>query len=162
MNFVVIGTDHRLQPSDPGLKALLLALAKQNWIEPLTAIAEEYHERMGVHSVAKDVADAKGLHWFNIDMTTAERFEAGILKEQVSRPRMFPEHVTYRIASDDVRENFWVKKLAESSSGTTLVICGYLHFEALITKLKNRGHEVGDKRVYLVPVPEIRNAPSTC
>jgi hypothetical protein len=41
------------------------------------------------------------------------------------------------------------------TSGTILIICGYLHFEALVQKLKVKGHSV-DKRVYLETVPLIK------
>src|SRR5450759_3872767 len=39
-------------------------------------------------------------------------------------------------------------KLINSASGTTLVICGYLHYESLVRKLREKGHTV-DRRVYL-------------
>lgn len=47
MNFVVIGTDHRFQNREPGLRGLLKALCEVEYIEPLTAIAEEYHDNIG-------------------------------------------------------------------------------------------------------------------
>ena len=61
------------------------------------------------------------------------------------------------IFSDDVREEAWVERLVMNASGTTIVICGYLHFESLAKKLRARGHTV-DQRVYLETVPEIRQA----
>lgn len=101
-----------------------------------------------------------GAIWFNLDMTTQEKQTAGILEEQRNRPGMFQETVSYRVPSDDIREEAWVDKLIEAASGTTLVICGYLHFESLVQKLRARGHTV-DKRVYLETVPTIKLAEPT-
>lgn len=157
MNFFVIGTDHRIQNSEPGFAALLRALLEQRYFEPLTAIAEEYHDNLQ-GSTARRLAEELNLRWYNVDMSTEEKHNTGILAEQRSRPGMFQEAVTFRLPSDDVREEAWVKKLTEGQSGTTLVICGYLHFEALVQKLRAGGHIV-DKRVYLETVPTIESAP---
>lgn len=160
MNFVVIGTDHRMQHSESGFEGLLRAWLNHNFVEPLTAIAEEYHERIGTSSVAQRLAKEHHLRWFNLDMTTEEKHQAGILQEQQGRPGMFQEAVSYRVPSDDIREDAWVAKLIAASSGTTLVICGYLHFEALVQKLHARGDNV-DKRVYLETVPVIKLSEGT-
>ncbi len=153
MNFVVLGTDHRMQHSEPGFEALVRALANQRYFEPLTAIAEEYHDALS-GSTAQRLAAERELSWYNLDMTTEEKYKAGILDEQYSRPKKFQEHVTVRVPSDNIREEHWVAKLTSFGSGTTLVICGYLHFEALVAKLRAKGHVV-DKRVYLETVPDI-------
>jgi len=155
MNFVVIGTDHRMQYSDPGFEALLRAWLDRRYFEPLTVIAEEYHEAIGSSSVAQRLAKDHLLRWCNLDMTTQEKQNAGILEEQLNRPGMFQEMITYRVPSDDIREEVWVEKLIEAAPGTALVICGYLHFESLVQKLRARGHTV-DKRVYLETVPTIK------
>lgn len=154
MNFVVIGTDHRMQHAEAGFEALLRAWLQRSYFEPLTAVAEEYHEAIGMSSIAHQLAEDYRLRWFNLDMTAQEKQNAGILEEQRNRPGMFQETVTYRIPSDDIREEAWVDKLIQAASGTTLVICGYLHFESLVQKLRARGHTV-DKRVYLETVPAI-------
>jgi hypothetical protein len=157
MNFVVIGTDHRMQTSEPGFEGLLKGLLSQPYFEPLAAIAEEYHDNVG-ESSAQRLAREHRLRWFNIDMTTEERSEAGILDEQSNRPGMFQDTVAYRVLSDDVREQAWVRKLLRGGDlGTMLVICGHLHFEALVLKLRAAGYAV-DKRVYLETVPKIRAA----
>jgi hypothetical protein len=153
MNFVVIGTDHRLQNSECGLEGLLRALMGQQFLEPLDAVAEEYGEKIG-ESVGQRLALEKGVRWYNVDMTTEEKCKTGILlEEQRSRPTQGT--IAFRIASDDVRENVWVEKLTQPGSGTKLVICGYLHLESLVGKLREKGHRV-DKRVYLETVPEIK------
>ncbi|HEX5422810.1 MAG TPA: hypothetical protein VFW94_04625 [Candidatus Acidoferrales bacterium] len=155
MNFVVIGTDHRFQDRDPGLDGILRAFLDQRWTEPLTAIAEEFGELTGCTSLAKRLASERNLRWYNLDMTTQEKQDAGILQEQRSRPGMFQAAVAYRVPSDNVREDAWVEKLIASAAGTTLVICGYLHFEALVEKLTAKGHDV-DRRAYLETVPSIK------
>jgi hypothetical protein len=155
MNFVVIGTDHRFQNSEAGFEALLQGWLKQDYFEPLTAIAEEYHDAIGSSSVAQKLANQYGLHWYSLDMTTPEKHSAGILEEQSNRPGMFQEMSACRLPSDDIRENVWVEKLSEAALGTTLVICGYLHFEPLVQKLRAKGYTL-DKRVYLETVPTIK------
>jgi len=160
MNFVVIGTDHRMQHSEPGLEALLRTWLDHRYFEPLMAIAEEYHENIGGSSVAQRLAKERQLCWYNVDMTTEEKETAGILEEQRARPGMFQETITYRVPSDEIREEAWVGKLIEAATGTTLVVCGYLHFESLVQKLRARGHAV-DKRVYLETVPTIKSATTT-
>lgn len=154
MNFVVIGTDHRMQYSEAGFEALLRAWLGRRYCEPLTAIAEEYHEKIGNSSVAQRLAKEYQLNWYNLDMTTEEKQAAGILEEQQARPRMFREGVTCRIPSDEIREEAWISKLVKVGAGTTLVVCGYLHFESLVQRLRAAGHAV-DKRVYLETVPTI-------
>ena len=156
MNFTVIGTDHRMQQSDPGFEAILKVWLEQRYFEPLTAVAEEYHEAIGSSSIAQRLARDRQLRWYNLDMTIQEKQKAGILEEQLNRPRMFQEMVAYRVPSDDIREEAWAEKLIESASGTTLVICGYLHFDPLVQKLRSRGHTL-DKRVYLETVPTIKS-----
>jgi hypothetical protein len=82
MNFVVIGTDHRMQHSDAGFEAILRAWLGLSYIVPLAAIAEEYHKDIGSTSIGQRLAKERGLDWYNVDMTTAERQKAGILEEQ--------------------------------------------------------------------------------
>ncbi len=159
MNFVVIGTDHRLQFSERGFEALVSSLADERFFEPLGAIAEEYPEGETVSSVGQRVAQRKNVRWYNLDMTIEEKQTAGVLQEQVSRRGKRQESVTYRLSSDDIREEAWTQKLTKSESGTTIVICGYLHFEPLVRRLREQGHAV-DKRIYLEAVPEIKQHPS--
>jgi uncharacterized protein YbaP (TraB family) len=157
MNFVVIGTDHRMQHSDSGLEGLMRAWLTKNYIESLKGVAEEYSEKIGA-SIAQRLAHERNLHWYNIDMTMDEKRNAGILEEQENRPS--EKGIAFRVPSDEVREDAWTNKLMSSSSGTTLVICGYLHFNSLVAKLRKKGHAV-DQRVYLETVPEIKQIERT-
>jgi hypothetical protein len=111
LNFVVVGTDHRFQENNLELEAILQSLAGSRFVVPLNAIAEEYSERLGSESVAQRLAKQLQIPWFNMDMTTQERSEAGILETQSNRPGMFQPDITYRIPSDDIREESWVDKL---------------------------------------------------
>ena len=158
MMFVVIGTDHRMQNSEHGFEALLRSWIGQKFFEPLEAIAEEYHENIG-ESCAQRLANEHHLRWYNLDIDDDEKRDAGILEEQRTRSEA---HSNYRIPSDDEREARWVQKLTNSGHPTTLVVCGYAHFESLAGKLCDAGHTV-DRRVYLETVPEITatNVPKT-
>lgn len=157
MNFVIVGTDHRLQENNAELEAILRSLAQSRFVEPLGAFAEESSEHAGSPSVAHRLANELQIEWFNIDMTVQERVDAGIFEAQSDRPGMFQSHITYRIPSDDIREEFWITKLLHGTYGTTIVVCGYLHCEALVQKLRAKGHVV-DQRVFLETVPEIKQA----
>jgi hypothetical protein len=155
MNFIVIGTVHEFQDRDPGLEGILRAFLDMRYIEPLVAIAEEFDEAIGDTSLAQRLALERHLCWCNIDMTDREKEDAGILREQEARRKMVQEGVAFRVPSDNVREDAWVEKLVRPGSGTTLVVCGYVHFEPLVNKLRARGHTTDDRRVYLHTVPEI-------
>jgi hypothetical protein len=125
--------------------------------EPLTAIAEGFHERIGSSSSARCLAEERKLDWYNLDMSKQEKQLAGIWEDQRSRPDMFQDDIACRVPTDNLREDAWATKLLATASGTTLVICGYLHFESLVRKLLAAGHIV-DKRVYLETVPVIMPA----
>jgi hypothetical protein len=155
MNFVVIGIDHRAQTSDCGLEALLGALLDRGHFEPLTAIAEEWDTTKG-ESIGQRLAGERGLHWYNPDLTKEEKAAARILDEQTARRKL---RGVFRVPSDAVREAAWVERLSPSEHGTTFVICGYLHFEALVARLR-LGGSVVETRVYIDVVPEIRTLTS--
>jgi hypothetical protein len=146
-----------MQHSEAGFAGLLRAWIGLRYVEPLTAIAEEYHQAIGHSSVAQKLAEEHSLRWYNLDMTIQEKQNAGILEDQGNRPSMFQATIAVRVCSDEIREDAWVEKLIRSASGTTLAICGYLHFESLIQKLRAKGRDI-DKRVYLETVPVIQAA----
>ena|SRR5215472_10195837 len=156
MNCIVIGTDHRMQGSEPGFDGLVRGLLRQQFFEPVKAIAEEYADGLG-QSVGQRVAQEMGLRWFNLDMTTDEKRTAGILEEQCDRREKSQEAGTIRVPSDDVREEAMANKVATCEPGTVIVICGYLHFESLVRRLRQKGFPV-DKRVYLETIPEIKTS----
>lgn len=155
MNFVVIGIDHNAQLSDCGLEALVRALLDRSHFEPLSAIAEKWDETKG-HSICQRLADERKLCWYNPDLTTEEKRAAGILDEQIARRKL---RGTFRVPSDDVREVAMANRLSQSEPGTTFVICGYLHFEPLVAKLREKGNVV-ETRVYLPTVPDMKELTS--
>jgi hypothetical protein len=141
------------------LEGVIRSWRDHRYLDPLKAIAEEYNEKIG-NSIAQRLAEERGLRWYNIDMTKEEKQKAGILEEQRNRPQV-QGNVVFRVPSDEVREKFWIEKLTTPArSGTTLVICGYLHEESLVKKLKEHG--AVDRRAYLERVPEIRLWPGFC
>jgi hypothetical protein len=127
MNFVAIGTDHRMQNSEAGFEARLRSWLGRQFFDPLGVIAEEYAENIG-DSVAQRLARERCLGWYNLNMTSEEKGSAGILAEQRSRP-ISTDTLAYQVPSDEIRERPWFEKLTRAGSGTTLVICGYVHFE---------------------------------
>jgi hypothetical protein len=154
MNFVVIGTDHNLQRADPGLEGLIRGWRDYHYTEPIVAIAEEHSEKTIGDSIGRRLAKERNLCWYDIDMTDEEKRDAGILVEQRNRPPV-QGNTVFRVPSDEVRENHFVKKLTSpAAAGTTLVICGYLHQESLVKKLKKHG--AVDQRTYLETGLEIR------
>jgi hypothetical protein len=157
MQFVVIGTDHRMQAvdADCGMEPLIRAISRQRFFEPLVAIYEEWDKAQG-KSVGERIADELRVHWDTVDMTPDEKGEAGILDEQVNRREFAP---TARVPSDDVSERAWVEKLSKTAEGTIIVICGYVHFEAFVGKLREKGHAI-DARVYLPQMLKIDNLTS--
>jgi len=145
-----------MQNSERGFEGMLRAWVSTPFTLPLVAIAEEYHDKIG-NSIGQRLAAELGVRWYNIDMTTEERHKAGILEDQRSRP-ISTDDIAYRVPSDVVRERAWIEKLTSPASGTTIAICGYVHYGALVERLRADGHTV-DGRVYLDCVPEIRDLP---
>jgi hypothetical protein len=151
MTFEVIGTDHRFQQRDVGLHHLLESFFElQYFAGPIQLIAEESDNRWG-NSVARNIAVEHHIEWLSVDMTPEEKAAAGIAEEQPARRESGRQ---VRVPSDDIREQAWVEKLEASGKEHILVVCGYLHLEGLVQKLKIRGHETA-QRVYLETVPDI-------
>jgi len=142
---VVVGTDHRLQSSDTALKAHLAHLARNH---NFGLVAEEC--AADASTVAGQVASSLGVPHLPIDMTDAERKEAGIYDRLCIRPKMrfdpasgYQEEHVYLRHADGVRENFWLDKIeAITCEGQVLVVCGYLHLDPLSEKARRRRHRV--------------------
>jgi hypothetical protein len=104
-------------------------------------------------SVAQCIAVEHHIEWLSVDMTPEEKVAAGISEEQRARRESGRQ---VRAPSDEIREQAWIEKLEASGKQHVLVVCGYLHLEVLVQKLKFRGHETG-QRVYLEIVPDINH-----
>lgn len=128
------------------------------FVELLYAVAEEYHEDIGPTTVGQQIANERGVPRYNLDITADERHAAGILEELRNRPEP-KDAVCFRLPADDIREDAWMQKLTGSGlSGTTIVICGFLHYEALVSRLRAQTEGV-TARVYLPDhVPVIKKA----
>jgi hypothetical protein len=142
MKLIVLGTDHYLQPSDPGLKQCVDALVAADCV---TLIGEEYTPM----SVAHQVAESKGIQWIQIDMTEEERNRAGIgdllLRKFRHRANNFidDEIAIYSPKGDGVREEYWLRKIEHQGDHVTaLLICGACHLRPVTTKAQARGHQV--------------------
>jgi hypothetical protein len=169
MNFLVIGVNHGLQEYDLGFLGMLSGLLKNQRKDELVAIAEEYRGKPAESPICQ-LATERGLNWYNVDMSDEEKKQAGISEDQQNRGPSggivtqekeqeimdyIEGNTAYRVPTDDIREQKWVEKLVSSEAGTTLVICGYVHFEPLVEKLRAKGCAV-DTRVYLKTIPEIK------
>ena len=151
MTFEVIGTDHRFQQRDLGLHRLLESFFEMRYFAgPIQLMAEEWHEQWG-KSVAQNIAVEHHIEWLSVDMTPEEKIAAGIAEEQRTRRESGRQ---VKVPSDEIRVQAWVEKLEASGKEHILVVCGYLHLEDLVQKLKIRGHETA-QRVYLESVPDI-------
>jgi hypothetical protein len=156
MQYIILGTAHELQPRHPGLKAIVLNLAKANAVK---LIAEEVREGCREDSVAAKVAKLLGLpRRVLIDMTKAERTEAGINDALDNRPRFvrdekgkevldnngdFIARRCYLRHADGIREEHWLNRVEEiRPQGNVLIICGYMHRNFLAEKIKKRCDEV--------------------
>jgi len=151
MTFEVIGTDHRFQLRDLGLQRLLESFFEMKYFAgPIQLIAEEWDEQWG-KSAAHKIADEHRIDWLSVDMAPEEKVEAGIADEQRTRRESGRQ---VRVPSDEIREQAWIEKLETCGEKHVLVVCGYLHLDGLVRKLKMRGHETA-QRVYLESVPDI-------
>ena len=153
MKLIIIGTEHPLQDSDACLKDLIASLTES---EQVTLVGEE-HKPPSI-SVARQVAESRGISWVQIDMNDDERRKVGIFEKLDNRTKIRYEvdgTVTqlfrYAPKEDGIREEFWLDRIAEhQTEGTALVICGALHARKVCGKAKQRGHDT-----HLLFYPEI-------
>ena len=154
MDYIIIGTDHKLQKSDAtktGLRDMLLSIVNKREV---VLIAEEVSTSKDISTFGRElIGDAK---WLSIDMTTQERKDAGIY--EVLRAAVGPGYdpVTHRdirvnpyhMRAETVRENFWLDRIAkwcednQVSAGTIVITCGHNHLKFLSDKVIQRGHNV--------------------
>ena len=144
MKLVIIGTDHEFQDSDADLKDLVASLTKS---EQATLIGEEY--RSSSISVARQVAQSKGILWLQIDMNSEQRLQAGINEKLLNRTQIryeadgtVTQRLRYAPKEDGIREEFWLDRIAERRiDGTALLICGALHARKVSEKAHEKGHD---------------------
>jgi RecB family endonuclease NucS len=154
MKLIIIGTDHELQDCDVCLKDLVASLTES---EQVTLIGEEH--RPSSISVARHVAQSKGVPWVQIDMNTEERLKAGIEAKLLNRMQIRYEadgtvtpRLRYAPKEDGMREEFWLDRIAErQTGGTALVVCGALHARKVSEKARQKGHDT--KLVFHPEIP---------
>jgi hypothetical protein len=142
MNLIIIGIDHLLQKSNACLKNFIATITES---EQPTLIGEE----AAGDTVARQVAGSKGIRWIEIDVDPQQRMAAGIGQKLINRMQVRYEtdgtvvqRIRYAPTEDGIREDFWLKRIAEEQDGgTALIVCGALHARKLSEKAKQRGHD---------------------
>jgi hypothetical protein len=153
MDYVVVGTDHKLQRADSqdtGLRDLLQSIIASH---PVVLIAEEVKTSEDVRTFGRELIGED--KWLSIDMTTQQRKDAGIYEVLRSGgPVRHPvtgndvRGNVYHKKSEGIRETFWLGKIqgwckgAKVASGTVVVTCGHNHLKPLAEKIKAQGHSV--------------------
>jgi hypothetical protein len=143
MKLIILGTEHELQDSDGCLKDLVASITES---EQVTLIGEEH--RPASISVARKVADSKGIPWVQIDMNTEQRLKAGIDEKLNTRMKIRYEAdgtvtplTRYASKEDSIREEFWIERITEhQTDGIVLLICGALHGRKVSEKAQQKGH----------------------
>jgi hypothetical protein len=167
MNYVTVGSDHKLQKSDSkdtGLKDLLSQVLQNS---DVVLIAEEVETSkpvttFGLELIGKD-------KWLSIDMDDDERKNAGIYNTllhsggPVRDPRTGGDvqQNDYHQVSEAKRENHWLDKIEQWSKEksvseetviaegivvhtpkTIILVCGHNHLPFVAAKISQRGHSV--------------------
>jgi len=154
----IVSIDHKIQlleaQSDTinrrTLKVKLRAILEEHLAEhQVAAVFEE--SLPTVMTIARELADQSNpkIPWDCILMDEGERRAEGIFEALDNRPsRPDPnnpnEEIEKRIPEDDIREDFFVRKilLAENAVGEVLVLLGDMHEMPVAQKLQARGHTV--------------------
>jgi hypothetical protein len=154
VDYVIVGTDHKLQKSDSkdmGLKQLLSAILQNN---DVVLIAEEVETSKSVNTFGRELVGED--KWLPIDMNDKERKDAGIYNRllhggaPVRDPRTGNDVQAneYHQVSEGKRENHWLKKIKKwcrakgISEGTVVLVCGSNHLPFVGSKISKRGHSV--------------------
>ncbi|WP_433964600.1 hypothetical protein [Tunturiibacter gelidiferens] len=156
MTVCIISIDHYLQYVEAETdsealrtsKARLRAILLQRFSEgALSAIFEECSPAKP--SIAQALAEASGIPWHNICMSTEERVAAGIFDALQNRPSS-PDwddmscSIEYRIPEDTIREAYFVQRIetAATPDRITLVLLGDMHVQEVANALSAQGHQV--------------------
>jgi hypothetical protein len=161
VDYVTVGTDHKLQNSDSkdtGLKDLLNRILQNN---DVVLIAEEVEtstpvKTFGLELIGKD-------KWLSIDMNEQERKDAGIYDTLLHSGAPVRHPVTgndfpaneYHQVSEGKRESHWLNKIEQwckekgvmdetvvPTHRTIILVCGHNHLPFVGAKISARGHSV--------------------
>jgi hypothetical protein len=161
VQYIVIGTDHKLQKadnSDTGLRDLLEGILASR--PNVVLVAEEVKADEDVRTFGRElVGDAK---WLPIDMNKQQRENHGIYEELLHPPNNeqdadgMPSRVNpYLLRAEGVRENFWLDQIfcncqnRKVSEGVIVITCGVNHVPFLAEKITARGHQVIQTHRYI-------------
>jgi hypothetical protein len=161
MKFLLIAVDHDMQVvilrDDPAESVAKKARVEATVRETIASrgvnlICEESDPRRLTIAQKMAFESRPRIPWRNIFMTSQERLEAGIWEALLYRPydlvptdEYHAVKTEYRIAEDDIREEFFEEEIIEAANAcgadSVLVLCGDMHVEALKTKLEAVGHQ---------------------
>jgi hypothetical protein len=166
VNYITVGTDHKLQKSestDKGLRDLLSRIRQHN---DVVLIAEEVETSKPVQTFGRElIGDDR---WLSIDMNDEERKAAGIDSTLLHSGAPIRHPATgddvrqndYHQVSEAKRENHWLDKIEQwckkkgisdqtviggmaiPTHKTIVIVCGRNHLPFLGAKISARGHSV--------------------
>jgi hypothetical protein len=161
LNYITVGTDHKLQNSDSrdtGLKDLLSAILQHN---DVALIAEEVETSKPVNTFGRELVGED--RWLSIDMNDEERKKEGIYNTLLHSGAPLRDPRTgfdvpanyYHQISEGNRENHWLNKIEQwcrENGGidetvlpihkTVVLVCGHNHLPFVGAKISERGHSV--------------------
>jgi hypothetical protein len=161
LDYITVGTDHKLQKSDStdtGLRDLLNAILRNNEV---VLIAEEVETSKPVNTFGRELVGED--RWLSIDMNDQERKDAGIYDTTlhggapVRDPRTGSDVQAneYHQVSEGKRENHWLDKIEQwcrekglmdetvvPRNEAIVLVCGHNHLPLVGAKISTRGHSV--------------------
>jgi hypothetical protein len=154
MDYITIGTDHKLQKSDStdtGLRDRLRSILQNNSV---VLIAEEVQTRKPPITFGRELIGED--KWLSIDMSEEERKNVGIQSTLLHGGGPVRHPVTgldvrgneYHQISEAKRENYWLDAIEQwcnrigITDGTVVLVCGHNHLPFIGAKISARGHSV--------------------
>jgi hypothetical protein len=145
VHYYIIGTDHKYQRKDAGLRAVMEAVVGDVKNHCVVLIAEEVNSNVPDYqqkSVGRDIA-GNSIPWLPIDMTLQEQRDKGIFDDLENAVKLRNEEGrnVYYAHANTVREKHWLRKIRRAcqgraiKDGTILITCGRNRLEFLAEKL---------------------------
>lgn len=152
---LIIGLDHKVQWGDDSgqLRILLSSSITEKAVQ---LIAEEAFALPT--TVGRRIACELGIPWLELDLDAFDRQRKGVADELDSRYQgpLFNGGVigfesAYLPNADGIREEVWITRLQRFPADSTLVICGALHVDPLVKKLRHIGRVVDVIEAWKLP-----------
>jgi hypothetical protein len=161
LDYIIVGTDHKLQKynsQDTGLRDLLSGILQNI---DVVLIAEEVETSKPVNTFGRELVGEE--KWLSVDMNADERRHAGIHGAllhgggPVRDPRTGLDVAAneYHQISEGKRENHWLDKIERwcktkglmdqtvvPTHQNIVLVCGHNHLPFLGAKISARGHSV--------------------